>query len=58
MELPLSLEAYLHSGTEFVALHGIQALSQHLTGGPEEHREVSRAELQSPSLKPWTTLVD
>ena len=51
-ELTLSLETYLHSGTEFVAFRGIQVLSQHLTGGPEEHCEMSRAKLQSPSLNP------
>jgi len=52
MKLTISLEAYRHSGIEFVAFCGIQVLSQHVTGGSEEHREISRAELQSPSLNP------
>jgi len=58
MELSLSLETYRHSGIDFVAFCGIQVLSQHLNRGPEEHREISRAGLQSPSLNPWTTLFD
>jgi hypothetical protein len=58
MKLTLSLEPFLHSGIEFVAFCGIQVLSQHLTGGPEEHHEIARAELQSPSLNPWTTMFD
>jgi hypothetical protein len=58
IELTRSLEAYRHSGIEFVAFCGIQVLSQHLTEGPEEHRDISEAELQSQSLKPWTTMFD
>jgi hypothetical protein len=52
MELTLSLEDFRHLGIEFVAFCGIQVLSNYLTGWPEEHREISLEELQSPVFEP------